>query len=154
MFISNSDCVIQSVAVGQDGKYMASINDKGTCLVWSLAGNKDEKTLFYPKQKIPAHKTYGLKCLFSPDSSLLATTSADGTLKLWKTKDFSLYKTLGDASQRWVWDCSFSEDSHYIITASSDNFGRLWNIEKSEAIREYAGHQKAVICLAFKDVKN
>ena len=147
------DSVIQSVAVGQDGKYMACINDKGTCLVWSLAGNKEERTLFYPKQKIPAHKTYGLKCLFSPDSSLLATTSADGTLKLWKTKDFTLYKTLGDSSQRWVWDCSFSEDSHYVITASSDNYGRLWNIDKNEAIREYMGHQKAVICLAFKDVK-
>lgn len=151
--IPETDAVIQSVAVGQDGKYMACINDKGICLVWSLAGNKEERTMFYPKQKIPAHKTYGLKCLFSPDSSLLATTSADGTLKLWKTKDFSLYKTLGDSSQRWVWDCSFSEDSHYVITASSDNFGRLWNIEKNEAIREYSGHQKAVICLAFKDVK-
>ena len=30
-----------------------------------------------------AHKKYGLKCKFSPDSKLLVTTSADHTAKLW-----------------------------------------------------------------------
>ena len=146
------DAVIQSVAIDQDGKFMASVSNKGTCYVWSLT-EKEEKTVFYPKQRIPAHSKYGLKCLFSPDSSLLATTSADGTLKLWSTSDFSIYKTLVDPSQRWIWDCSFSEDSHFVITASSDNNGRLWNVDKGEVVREYTGHQKAIVCLAFKDVK-
>lgn len=134
---------------------MASVNNKGMCYVWRLTGGaREEKTIFYPQQRIPAHVKYGLKCLFSPDSSLLATTSADGTLKLWNTSDFTLFKTLSDPSKRWVWDCSFSEDSHYIITASSDSNGRLWNVDKAEIIREYTGHQKAIVCLAFKDVKS
>ena len=134
---------------------MASLNSKGGCHVWSLTGGlKEERTVFYPKQRIPAHDKYGLKCLFSPDSSLLATTSADGTVKLWSTQDLTLYKLLQDPSKRWVWDCTFSEDSHYCITASSDNNGRLWNVDKGEVIREYTGHQKAIVCLAFKDIKN
>ena len=48
--------------------------------------------------------------------SFLATTSADTTVNLWQTADFSLKKTLKEANQRWVWDCAFSEDSQYLIT--------------------------------------
>eukprot|EP00795_Rhopilema_esculentum_P009054 gene9054-16700_t len=127
---------------------------QGDCYVWRLSGGSDENpTVFHPEDKIPSHKKYGLKCLFSPDSTLLATCSADATLKVWRTTDFSLLTTLPDPSQRWVWDCAFSEDSHYIITASSDGIGRLWNTDKSEVIREYSGHQKAIVCLAFRDAR-
>ena len=49
-------------------------------------------------------------------SSLLATTSADQSVKLWSTSDFSLVKELTDPKQRWVWDCAFSGDSQYLIT--------------------------------------
>jgi len=154
--IPETDAMVTSVAVDYDGKYMAAVNDEGTCYIWSLSSTAklDKSISFYPKQKIPAHQKYAVKCLFSPDGSLLATTSADGTLKLWSTTDFSLFKTLQDPSKRWIWDCSFSEDSHYVITASSDNNGRLWNVDKGEAIREYSGHQKAICCLAFRDVKS
>ena len=48
--------------------------------------------------------------------SFLATTSADTTVNIWQTADFSLKKTLKEANQRWVWDCAFSEDSQYLIT--------------------------------------
>lgn len=39
------------------------------------------------KLKLKAHKRYALKCKFSPDSTLLATTSADQTAKIWRTAD-------------------------------------------------------------------
>jgi len=48
--------------------------------------------------------------------SFLATTSADTTVNIWQTADFSLKKTLKETNQRWVWDCAFSEDSQYLIT--------------------------------------
>lgn len=35
--------------------------------------------------------------------------------------------------------------------ASSDNLARLWCVETGEIKREYSGHQKAVVCLAFND---
>lgn len=45
----------------------------------------------------------------------------------------------------------FLGDSQYIVTASSDNLARLWCVETGEIKREYGGHQKAVVCLAFND---
>ena len=131
---------------------MAAVNNKGNCYIWSLTGGRaEESTQLHPKHKLSAHKKYALKCRFSPDSTLLATTSADGTVRIWKTVDFTMLTELKETSQRWVWDCAFSGDSQYIITASSDNMARLWNVETGEVKREYSGHQKAVVCLAFRD---
>lgn len=38
-----------------------------------------------------------------------------------------------------------------VFSASSDNLARLWCVETGEIKREYSGHQKAVVCLAFND---
>lgn len=49
--------------------------------------------------------------------SLLATTSADGTCKIWSTADFTERNTLRKGTnKKWVWDCAFSSDSQYVIT--------------------------------------
>lgn len=150
--IPDSEAAIQSISINTEGTYMAAVNNKGDCYIWTLTGGRgEEPTKLHPKTKIPAHKKYGLKCQFSPDSTLLATTSADASVKIWKTADFQLMTELKENNQRWVWDCAFSGDSQYIITASSDNMARLWTVESGEVKREYSGHQKAVVCLAFRD---
>lgn len=152
--IPEADTSIQHITINADGTYMAAVNNKGNCYIWSMTtSNGDEPTQLRPKMKLPAHKRYSLKCKFSPDSTLLVTTSADTTAKIWKTADFSLVTELHDANQRWVWDVAFSADSRYIVTASSDNLSRLWCVETGEIKREYSGHQKAVTCLALRDIK-
>lgn len=150
--IPEPDASIQSISIDPEGTCMAAVNNKGNCYIWTLTGGRSEEpTQLHPKTKVIAHERHVLKCMFSPDSTLLATTSADTTVKIWQTKDFSLLTELKEPNQRWVWDCAFSGDSQYIITASSDNIARLWNVETGEVKREYSGHQKAVTCLAFKD---
>jgi len=168
--IPETQASIQSVSIDDAGTWMAAVNNKGNCYVWSLkSGEGEERTKLTPRSKIPAHPRYALKCKFSPDSSLLATTSADGTCKLWNTSDFSLSLELSvnntpkssstpensadmeAKTQRWVWDLAFSADSQYIFTASSDHLSRLWSVQDGCVKREYDGHQKAVTCLAFRD---
>jgi G protein beta subunit-like protein len=51
-------------------------------------------THFEPLHKLRAHPSYILKCLISPDSQQLATTSADKTIKLWNLETFTLDRTL------------------------------------------------------------
>lgn len=97
------------------------------------------------KLKLKAHKRYALKCKFSPDSTLLATTSADQTAKIWRTADLlplterpeneglagtglnsnwplaenlSPLALLTTSNQRWVWDVAFSNDSQYVVTGN------------------------------------
>lgn len=152
--IPENDASIQCISIDREGTCMAAITNKGNCYLWGLSRcNQDTvATPLSSRGKISAHQRYALKCQFSPDSTLLATTSGDGTAKIWRTIDQTELMELKDKNQRWVWDCAFSEDSQYIMTASSDNVARLWNVNSGEVIREYVGHQKAVTCVAFRDI--
>ncbi|XP_064406213.1 target of rapamycin complex subunit lst8-like [Halichondria panicea] len=146
------DVAIHSLHIDSDGAYLAAVNSKGICYVWSLSsGTGTSPITLTPRIKKHAHKRHGLKCLFSPDSSLLATTSADGTCKVWSTADFNLLTTLKKNTDKWVWDCAFSSDSQYIFTASSDHVARLWHVDKTEPLREYQGHTKALTAIAYND---
>lgn len=163
--LTDADVSIQYIHIDPEGTYLAAIDNKGDCHIFSLlAGREDSPSRPIKKLKLSAHKNYGLKCKFSPDSTLLVTTSADKTAKIWKTSDLvgeensgknSSEKTplieLKDPNQRWVWDTAFTSDSKYLLTASSDNFARLWNLSSGTAELEYSGHQKSLTSLAFRD---
>jgi len=102
-----------------------------------------------------AHNDYILKCLISPDVSLMATCSADKTVKIWNlipNKGYVLNKTLYGHS-RWVWDCAFSWGKvEYIVTGSTDSFAKIWQIDTGETLRVLKEHTKGINCLAMNDV--
>lgn len=88
--------------------------------------------------------------------SLLATSSADGTAKVWTTVNFDLVKEYKDpaiTNMNWVWDLAFTCDSKYLFTVSSDKNARLWEVKSGDVKVVYSGHQKPVTCLAFSDTK-
>lgn len=151
--LSDIDAAIQDVAISPDGMFMAAVTNNGLCYIWSMHAAPNN-ILSKPELKTTfvAHRKYGLRCKFSPDSNLLLTTSADSTVKLWHTSDFSLYRELSvELSPRWVWDAAFTSDSQYLFTASSDGIARLWKVDSKEVDRQYIGHQKAITALAFRD---
>ncbi|XP_040573311.1 target of rapamycin complex subunit lst8 [Lepeophtheirus salmonis] len=159
-FTPATESVINDISVNPSGTHLAFVNNTGNCFVIPLKeAPKESKNPIRTgicddeKTEIQAHKKYALRCKFSPDGKILATTSADQTSKLWNTDDYSLKKELKVDNQRWVWDLAFSLDSQYLFTASSDNLARLWSLEKGKVVREYTGHQNALTCLAFRDVK-
>lgn len=151
--IPEQNASIQHLDVDPEGTMLAAVNNKGVCYTWTLISGVPgaESTRLNPKIKVQVHQKYGLKCRFSPDSTLLATTSSDQTARIWKTADFSELSTLKTATQRWVWDCAFTADSQYLFTCSSDNMLRLWHVEGGAPLREFNGHQRAVTALAFRD---
>merc|ERR1712223_2028419 len=114
--------------------------------------NELHLTDIFPSKKINAHSRYALKCKFSPNTLIIATSSADKTCKLWRTSDFSLIATLQDETQNWVWDLCFSNDSKYLFSASSDNTARSWELPGEtnnythKLLTKYQnnGHQMAV----------
>ena len=150
--VPDLDASVQDVAISPDGCYLAAVNNKGDCYIWTLKSSNDQQlSVLEPKLKIKAHKKYVLRCKFSPDSSLLLTTSADSTAKLWNTSDWTLFRELKIDTHRWIWDAAFTSDSQYLFTASSDNIARLWKVDTKEVDRMYIGHQRAITALAFRD---
>ncbi|KDN45753.1 WD40 repeat-like protein [Tilletiaria anomala UBC 951] len=112
----------------------------------------EEYTDLQPVTTFRAHEKYLTKCLLSPDVRYLATCSADTTIKIWNTSRyaFTLEKTLV-GHQRWVWDAAFSADSAYLVSASSDHVARLWELSSGETVRQYNGHNKALVTVALND---
>jgi target of rapamycin complex subunit LST8 len=151
---------------------------KGNVYVWKMSTARNV-TIVTPTTKFKAHNKYLTRCCLSSDVKLLATASADTTVKIWSTDDdqFSLVMTL-EGHQRWVWDCAFSADSAYVVSgiqpitplsilcplvafsfvaavltlaASSDHIVRLWELSQRKTIRQYSGHHKGVVALALND---
>lgn len=82
---------------------------------------------------------------------MIATTSADKTIKLWDSNSFELIRSL-NRHQKWVWDCVFSIDSLYLLSASSDNSAKLWDVNSGDVVKNYTGHNLAVTCVALNDI--
>lgn len=61
---------INCVDIDPDASYLAAVNTKGTCFVWSISLGKTLEGIMqlHPRRKLDAHTKYGLKCKFSPDS--------------------------------------------------------------------------------------
>lgn len=92
---------------------------------------------------------------------MLATSSADGSVKIWKTVDFGSDKGANPKEYRdpkvtnmcWVWDIAFTSDAKHMFTVASDKNARLWDVATGDIVQVYSGHQKPISCLAFSDTK-
>ncbi len=148
--IPDGNTPIRSLSIASDASTLVAASNRGTCFVWKMSSAKNVPSLELT-HKIDAHSSYILKCLLSPDSKVLATASADETIKLWNVDNgFSLDKTLlGHTS--WVWDCAFSADSAYLVSASSDRTSKLWDIKNGDVIIDYKGHGKVLTSVALND---
>jgi len=71
---------------------------------------------------------------FSPDSKLLASTDAGGTLGLWQTSDGSLVRTLEVSGV--VSGTAFSSDGRLLAVMYTSRTLRLWQVSNGSLIRE------------------
>ena len=87
-------------------------------------------------------------CVFSPDGTLLATASDDGTARLWRLPHFVEEKVL-TGHTGGVWCCAFSPDGALLATASADRTARIWDTATGEQQTVLHGHFDWVRGCAF-----
>lgn len=85
---------------------------------------------------------------FSPDGSLLASGSADKTIKLWDTATGRELRTLKGHSD-WVIFVAFSPDGGTLASGSVDETVKLWDVSTGKEIRTLKGHSGWVRSVAF-----
>ncbi|CBN57427.1 eIF2A-related protein [Kamptonema sp. PCC 6506] len=99
-------------------------------LIRSLAGHGDKVT----------------QVSWSPDSNMLASSSFDKTVRLWRLDDIPL-KTL-DGHQNRVQSVSFSPDGQIVASASVDKTIKLWS-RSGILLQTLQGHSNRVSSLSF-----
>lgn len=113
--VASNDSFIVSLVYDHDCRMMAALDNFGKCYIFcqtnfcpkEIAETKNGEVtasgFLHRRLVFQAHQNLGLKCCFSPDSTLLVTTAADTTVKFWRTSDLSIISSD---------DTILSEDSH------------------------------------------
>ncbi|RLG07116.1 MAG: hypothetical protein DRN68_05855, partial [Thaumarchaeota archaeon] len=88
------------------------------------------------------------KLAFSPDGKLLASGSADNTVKLWEVATGRELRTL-TGHVDIVLSVSFSPDGKLLASGSFDNTVKLWEVATGRELRTLTGHKDRVLSVSF-----
>uniref|UniRef100_A0A0R3WAE6 WD_REPEATS_REGION domain-containing protein n=1 Tax=Taenia asiatica TaxID=60517 RepID=A0A0R3WAE6_TAEAS len=104
-----------------------------------------------PSRDLIGHQLAVHGVAFSPDGQLIASTSADGSLRLWSTTIWggALSVWRGHVLPIWCVDWAPAY-GHYIATGSSDRTARLYACDHApQPLRIFIGHKADVTTVAF-----
>jgi WD40 repeat protein len=90
---------------------------------------------------------------FSPDSKLVATSSQDGTARIWDTATGKELVALRGHSGP-VNSIAFSPNGKFVVTSSADATARLWDAITGRELAVIHGHQAEVTSASFSPEGN
>ena len=100
------------------------------------------------RNRLEGHKDIVNNVSFSPDGQILASGSADQTIRLWNVETGEHLRTLTGHSNV-VYSVSFSSDGQTLASGGADQTIRLWNVKTDEQPRTLTGHSGYVLSVSF-----
>ena len=130
-----SDTQLQGVMFSHDGRRIATVSLDGSARLWDGSSGRlldvlGQESAGLKLADIAAdERDQEMNSAFSPDDRFLATTSLDGTIRIWDVDRASLLTTIrGHAGL--VEHLEFSPvDNNILLTASHDGTARLWDVD-------------------------
>ncbi|NEQ97682.1 MAG: hypothetical protein F6K30_13350 [Cyanothece sp. SIO2G6] len=111
--------------------------------------NRLRHTLSHIKEvnRLEGHdaKTFGVA--FHPNGELLASGSADHTVRVWSVTGKAIATCEGHRDQ--VFGVAFSPDGRFLLSASADKTIKLWRSRGGIPIRTFSGHTDTVFSVVF-----
>lgn len=112
-------------------------------------------------QTLTGHKRAISSVKFSSSGRLLASSSADKTLRTYclSNSDSNADPTVSPLQEflgheQGVSDLAFSSDSRFLVSASDDKTLRLWDVQTGSLVKTLAGHTNYVFCVNFNPQSN
>ncbi|MGK7918660.1 MAG: protein kinase [Trichodesmium sp.] len=150
---SHRDGAIFSVAISPDGETIASGGADHKIKIW----NQRNGELLYRLQE---HRdrvfcvTYSNinKTLIAgenyPQNQIFASSSADGSIKIWQVGCCESLKTLKGHSGA-VYSVAFSANGQILVSGGADKTIKLWDVFTGELLNSFKGHTRDVLSVAI-----
>lgn len=145
----HSNCIY---AIAHDAHHhlLASGHEDQTVKLWDMNLQAPEQLTadLQPFRVLRGHRDRILSVALSSDGQLLASGSADHTIKLWSPYTGQCLHTL-QGHRSWVWTISFSRDYQVLASGSYDHTIKLWHVNSGECWQTLEGHPSSVLGVAF-----
>jgi WD40 repeat protein len=141
---------IYAIASSDQKNLLASGHEDQTIKLWDINLNTPQNIEhnLQPFQILRGHRDRILSIAFSPNEKLLASGSADRTIKLWNSYTGKDIKTL-HGHKSWIWGIAFSPNGQFLVSGSYDHTVKVWNVESGECLQTLQGHPSSVLAVAF-----
>ncbi|KAH9597261.1 NLE protein [Trypanosoma melophagium] len=116
---------------------LVSCSDDNTMFLWS------PQQQVTPLGRMTGHQGAIFHIQFSPDGTMIASCSADKSVKLWNASDGKFITTLrGHVAA--VYHVSWSLDSRLLVSGSRDSTLKLWSVSSRELVEDLSGHSDEI----------
>lgn len=118
---------IQSMAISQDGQFVASGESDRIARVWNIESGKEIINM--------THKNVVTAIAISPDNNFIASTSYDNQVHVWRVSTGKELLLLNHDD--WITSIAFSPDGNFLISGSQDNTVRVWDTKSRREIAQF-----------------
>lgn len=123
-----------------DHHLLASASGDRAVKIWNTSTGTCLHTL-------TGHSDWVRGVTFSPDGDLLASGSADHTIRIWTKQGQCLH--LLQNHRDWVRGVAFSPDGKILASGSGDGTVKLWDYRGGKCLKTYTDHHNSVYAVAF-----
>ncbi len=158
--------LVYALAFSPDGKRIATAGYDRIIRVWNVEAAVNDKLekavvglstmdrtiagLHIPELTLTDHSDTIYALAFSPDGTLLASGSADRSVKVWDAATGKRLYTLNDPTD-WVYCLAWSPDKKHLAAGGVDKSVRVWEANKDggKLVLSAFAHEKPVWRLAY-----
>jgi len=125
---------VNGVAVKADGKLGFSVGDDNQLRTWNAAGDQGGKQV----RAAGGHAKAVVKLVGNPKQPLLATASADGTVRTWNADSGAAVRTLSGHTD-YVFAVAFSPDGNLLASGSWNGEVKIWKVADGTVVKAFNG---------------